>query len=69
MGLYTCEATVGFTLTYSVLTMRKDALSMNATFEDWQQVMGPKVTGAWNLRVRVRGLVIFDYLKLADLYT
>ena len=32
-----------------VLTMHKDSIFVNATFEDWQQVMGPKVKGAWNL--------------------
>ena len=34
---------------HSVLTIHKGALFVNATFEDWQQVMEAKVTGAWNL--------------------
>ena len=33
----------------SVLIVYKDAIFVNNTFEDWQQVMGPKVKGAWNL--------------------
>ncbi|KAL8766899.1 MAG: hypothetical protein Q9209_006447 [Squamulea sp. 1 TL-2023] len=32
-----------------VLTMQKDAIFSNATFEDWEKVMGPKVSGAWHL--------------------
>ncbi|KAK5987983.1 Highly reducing polyketide synthase valA [Cladobotryum mycophilum] len=27
----------------------RDSIFVNATFEDWEQVMGPKVKGAWNL--------------------
>ncbi|KAL8789759.1 MAG: hypothetical protein Q9213_001010 [Squamulea squamosa] len=32
-----------------VLTLHEDAIFSNATFEDWEQVMGPKVRGAWHL--------------------
>lgn len=41
----------------------RDAIFANATFEDWQQVMGPKVRGAWNLHELFTDLDFFVSLS------
>jgi hypothetical protein len=46
-----------------VLIMYKDAIFVNATFEDWQQVMGPKVKGAWHLHELFPNLDFFVSLS------
>ena len=46
-----------------VLTMYEDAIFVNATFEDWQQVMGPKVKGAWHLHELFPNLDFFVSLS------
>ncbi|KAL8905371.1 MAG: hypothetical protein Q9207_002682 [Kuettlingeria erythrocarpa] len=41
----------------------RDAAFANATFEDWEQVMRPKVTGAWHLHELFPGLDFFVSLS------
>ncbi|KAL9030209.1 MAG: hypothetical protein Q9196_001643 [Gyalolechia fulgens] len=45
------------------LTALKDIVFANATFEDWQQVMGPKVRGAWHLHEHFPKLDFFVSLS------
>lgn len=49
----------------AVLTMYEDAIFVNATFEDWEQVMGPKVKGAWHLHELFQDLDFFVSLSSA----
>lgn len=48
-----------------VLTAHEDAIFENATFEEWQQIMGPKVRGAWNLHELFPNLDFFISLSSA----
>ncbi|KAL9594233.1 MAG: hypothetical protein Q9179_005489 [Wetmoreana sp. 5 TL-2023] len=41
----------------------RDAIFVNATFEDWEQVMGPKVKGAWHLHELFPNLDFFVSLS------
>lgn len=43
--------------------MHKDAIFVNARFEDWEQVMGPKVKGAWHLHELFSDLDFFVSLS------
>lgn len=43
--------------------MYEDAIFVHVTFEDWQQVMGPKVKGAWHLHELFPNLDFFVSLS------
>ena len=45
------------------LTLSKDIIFANATFEDWQQMMGTKVQGAWHLHELFPNLDFFVSLS------